>query len=103
MMIHIFEFFPKGKKCVVKVFFGKNPFAESENYEIFYHEVTHQLFAESKENNRGGSSGNSWIVEGIASYIETWVKKNGQWIPGGDTKIGMLDYAKKFLKKNTLL
>ena len=64
-----------------------------------YHEVTHQLFAETKERG-GGSQGNNWIVEGIASYMESWVKVGGKWHPGANLGSNRLQTAKAFLSAN---
>ena len=58
-----------------------------------YHEVTHQLFGETKEGS-GQSKGNNWVVEGIASYMETWQKVNGKWKPGSRIDSDRLQVAK---------
>ncbi|MBI3723035.1 DUF1570 domain-containing protein [bacterium] len=67
-----------------------------------YHEVTHQLFAETKEDKSGASSGNNWVPEGIASYIETWGKdpKTKKWVPGMNVKHERLLAAKQHLASN---
>ncbi len=67
-----------------------------ETLSTFYHEVTHQLFAETKPRG-GGSEGNNWVVEGIASYCETWVKVDGRWNPGVKTSVYKMAMAKQYL------
>ena len=52
-----------------------------ENMNTLYHEVTHQLLGETKDN-AGRSEGNTWLVEGIAAYMETWENEGGRWHPG---------------------
>lgn len=74
---------------------------DAETLKTFYHEVTHQLFAETKDGTRGGSQGNNWIVEGVATYIETWVKKDGRWYPGRDIRNPRLQVAKAFLERTS--
>lgn len=42
---------------------------------ITVHEVTHQLFAESRSvDKRGQTSANEWICEGVATFAEGWVE-----------------------------
>lgn len=66
-----------------------------------YHETTHQLFGETKEDHSGTSVGNNWVAEGIASYVETWGKDSkGRWVPGMKRNHGRLVEAKHFLEKN---
>jgi len=48
--------------------------------DTLYHEVTHQLLAETKDG--GSTSGKVWLVEGIATYMESWQKIKGKWRPG---------------------
>jgi hypothetical protein len=64
-----------------------------------YHEVTHQLFAETKPRS-GGSEGNNWVVEGTASYMETWAKVKGKWTPGVKKDHQRLMLIKKWLGEN---
>ncbi len=64
-----------------------------------YHEVTHQLFAETKPGQQG-SKGNNWVVEGIASYMETWEKVDGKWKPGHKIASERLQNARQFLAAN---
>jgi len=48
------------------------------------HEVTHQLFHETKRVAPNvGSQANFWIVEGAALYMESLVRKNGYYTAGG--------------------
>tara|TARA_B100001105_G_scaffold120996_1_gene97049 strand:- start:2463 stop:4058 length:1596 start_codon:yes stop_codon:yes gene_type:complete len=70
---------------------------EEETYRTFYHEVAHQLFAETKATRSSGSRGNNWVVEGIAVYIETWKKIEGRWVPGFETGGNRMNIAKRFL------
>ena len=55
---------------------------EENNDSTLYHEATHQLFYEtrfSKQNSRQvGTVANFWIIEGIACYMESLKRKNGQ-------------------------
>jgi hypothetical protein len=49
-----------------------------------YHEATHQLFHESRPVAADvGRRGNSWIVEGIAMYMESLREENGWYVLGG--------------------
>jgi hypothetical protein len=70
--------------------------------ETTYHEVTHQLFAETCSE-RGASvrsKGNNWVVEGIATYIETWAKDSrGEWVPGKNTGHFRMKDAQRVLAK----
>ena len=68
-----------------------------ETYRTLHHEVAHQLFDETKPDSRGGSQGNNWVVEGIASYIETWKKVDGTWRPGWEIDNNRLQTARSFL------
>jgi hypothetical protein len=68
--------------------------------DTLYHEVTHQLFGETKPQS-GGSQGNNWVVEGIASYMETWEKIDGKWLPGHKLDSPRLGLAKGYLAKVT--
>jgi len=72
----------------------------AEDVAVMLHEVTHQLFDETKEERSHGSKGNNWVVEGIASYIETWGKENGKWYPGRNVNHRRLQIAKQFLAEN---
>ncbi|MEM7230803.1 MAG: hypothetical protein AAF517_01425 [Planctomycetota bacterium] len=71
----------------------------SSTLDTLYHEVAHQLFAETKPGSRGGNAGNNWIVEGIASYVETWENKNGKWYPGRKTDTHHFAQTIRFLKQ----
>ena len=73
---------------------------EEETYRTFYHEVAHQLFAETKATRSSGSRGNNWVVEGIAVYIETWKKIKGSWIPGYEIDGNRMKIAQRFLAAN---
>jgi hypothetical protein len=69
---------------------------DQESLYTMYHEVTHQLFAETKEG-RGNSAGNNWVPEGIASYMETWQKVAGKWKPGARIDANRLQVAKRLM------
>ena len=71
-----------------------------ETYRTLHHEVAHQLFAETKSTARGGSQGNNWVVEGIASYIETWKVVGGRWLPGYEIENDRLRLTRRFLESN---
>ena len=73
---------------------------EEETYRTFYHEVAHQLFAETKATRSSGSRGNNWVVEGIAVYIETWKKIKGTWVPGYEIDGNRMKIAPRFLAAN---
>jgi hypothetical protein len=89
---------PGGAKCARTSHLYKTD--SDHDMSVMYHEVTHQLFAETKDEGgeRGGSQGNNWVPEGIASYVETWTRDaRGHWVPGGNKKHEWLMGAKKFL------
>jgi hypothetical protein len=66
-----------------------------------YHEVTHQLFDETKDRGSSSSTGNNWVVEGIASYIETWGRDaRGKLVLGVRKNHGRLRMAKEYLAAN---
>jgi hypothetical protein len=75
----------------------------SENREgtlsTLYHEVAHQLFAETKDGS-GNSTGNNWVVEGIATYLESWEKVKDEWRPGSKF-IREFQEAKSYLAADT--
>ncbi len=49
-----------------------------------YHEATHQLFHESRQVARDvGRHRNFWIIEGVATYLETLRQENGYHVLGG--------------------
>lgn len=68
-----------------------------ETYSTLYHEITHQLFEETKAYNRSGS-GKMWVVEGLATYMESWLKDHGKWKPGANVSIPELQGIASFLK-----
>jgi hypothetical protein len=79
---------------------GKGKARSKEDLATTYHEVTHQLFGETKENEEMRSVGNNWVPEGVATYVETCRDKSGSWSPGADTNSAYLAKAKAFLAKN---
>lgn len=51
-----------------------------------YHEATHQLFYESHSQNRAiADKGHFWVVEGVACYMESFQRRNGE-LSVGDPK-----------------
>ncbi len=72
----------------------------SSTIETFYHEVAHQLFAESKRTTPWESEGNNWVVEGIATYIETWKKDGKAWRPGANLRHESLQIARAALSRS---
>jgi len=70
----------------------------AEDLSTIHHEVTHQLFDETSKELRGSSKGNNWVVEGLATYVETWSKdERGSWVPGGNVEQRRLQAAKRIL------
>ncbi|OHB79856.1 MAG: hypothetical protein A2W31_01050, partial [Planctomycetes bacterium RBG_16_64_10] len=52
--------------------------------ETLYHEATHQLFHETRRVAKlVGRRNNFWIVEGIATYMESLAEQPGYWTVGG--------------------
>ncbi len=70
-------------------------------YSTLYHEVAHQLFAETRKDVGRGSTGNYWVVESLAVYVETWKKAGGEWIVGADHR--RIAGAKAFLSPSCTL
>jgi hypothetical protein len=67
------------KKRVAFFYFDGQP-----NPNVFYHEVTHQLFSETGRVAPDiGRDSDYWIVEGIALYMESLRPWNGNWTVGG--------------------
>jgi hypothetical protein len=66
-----------------------------------YHEVTHQLFSQTRKDESARSKNNNWVVEGVACYVETWGKDSkNNWVPGFDLNNGYLREAKAFLAEH---
>ena len=77
-------------KKKVAYFFADNP----SNQNVFFHEVTHQLFSETgRVTPEVGQSGNFWIVEGIALYMESLRVLDGYCTVGG-VDAGWLQFAR---------
>ena len=93
LLVHSAGFYSSGDR-VSRFYWSGN---EENTLSTLYHEVGHQLFAETKDTARGGSEGNNWVVEGIATYIESWIKKDGRWIPGGNLDESSLVQAEAVL------
>lgn len=63
------------------VYFFKNP--ELDAKATLFHEATHQLFSESNRRNWSvAETGNFWIVEGIACYIESYKPERSRFVLG---------------------
>lgn len=71
----------------------------SETIRTLYHETTHQLLGETKEN-AAGSAGNVWIVEGVAHYMELWEREEGRWLPGRRVDAPSMKAVARFLEEN---
>ncbi len=65
------------------------------------HEATHQLFHESRPvaDNVGGQA-NFWIVEGIATYMESLRMEDGQYVLGGFDDVRMKAARHRLLNDN---
>jgi hypothetical protein len=51
---------------------------------VMHHEATHQLFQQSRPAAGDvGERANFWIVEGIAMFMESLHRENGDWVLGG--------------------
>jgi hypothetical protein len=62
--------------------------------DIYFHEVTHQLFSETGRVAPGvGLRGNYWIVEGVALYMES-LRKMGDYYTVGGFDADRLQYAR---------
>ncbi len=62
--------------------------------DIYFHEVTHQLFSETGRVAPGvGGRGNYWIVEGVAMYMES-LRKMGDYYTAGGFDADRLQYAR---------
>lgn len=68
---------------------GRNPRAffyhtDDDDFSVLYHEITHQLFAESRVSYvQVGAGANFWIIEGIACYMESLREGDGFATLGG--------------------
>jgi hypothetical protein len=52
--------------------------------DLYFHEVTHQLFSETGRGTQGVSlEANAWIVEGVAMYMESIRRRSGFYTAGG--------------------
>jgi len=83
-------------------YFFHNPDPEANSDATVFHEATHQLFYESQPRQRGiAVQGDFWIVEGIACYMESFVRHQD-----GSTSIGDPNYIRfqaaryRLLKEN---
>jgi hypothetical protein len=62
--------------------------------DIYFHEVTHQLFSETGRVVPGvGLEANFWIIEGVAMYMESLRRRNGYYAAGG-SDANRLQYAR---------
>lgn len=73
-------------------------FAGEEQYAgTLYHEAAHQLFQETRRTARNvGRQDNFWIIEGIASYLESLTEHDGYYTLGG-AEAGRLPAARQRL------
>lgn len=56
---------------------------EDSDIQTLYHEATHQLFQESRPvSDRVGDEANFWIVEGLATYMESFRKEKDYYVLG---------------------
>lgn len=63
------------------VYFFHNPDEDTES--TLFHEATHQLFSDGKRRNwTVGETGDFWIIEGIACYMESFERNGGQNLLG---------------------
>ena len=70
-----------------------------QNNRTLQHEATHQLFHESRPvANNVGRGANFWIVEGIATYMESLREENGHFVLGGFDDIRMKAARYRLLK-----
>ncbi len=61
-------------------------YADDETLATQFHEATHQLFHERLHRGRpAGVNHNFWVVEGIATYMESLQKGDGYFVVGGPT------------------
>ena len=92
--------YTQDRECRASHFFAGE--GKAEVLRSVYHEVTHQLFSETKEDLSSTSSdeGNYWLVEGIATYSESWGKVGRSWVPGLDRRLDRFQQAKDYLEKH---
>jgi hypothetical protein len=65
---------------------------------IMYHEATHQLFHESRTvSPSAGHSGNFWIIEGVAMFMESLRREDGYDVLGGFDDIRLHAARYRFL------
>jgi hypothetical protein len=73
---------------------------EGQAPETVLHEATHQLFQESRRVSRQlGRRNNFWIVEGIATYMESLTECDGYWMLG-DPETGRFPAARQRLLRD---
>lgn len=67
------------------------PPERADGWRTIWHEATHQLFQETNNiRNMPGQRHNYWIIEGIATYMESFRMRNGYHVLGGldyDTRL----------------
>jgi hypothetical protein len=65
---------------------------------IVYHEATHQLFGEMRRVvPRPGQSGNAWILEGVACFMESLTERDGYCVLGGADAVRLNDARHRLL------
>ena len=63
---------------------------DDENIQTLYHEATHQLFQESRKvSDKIGAEANFWIVEGLATYMESLRKEKDYYVLGNPDDLRM--------------
>lgn len=64
-----------------------------------FHEGTHQLFFETHDNRSIGENAHFWIIEGIACYMESFKRKNGEFSLGDPNYIRFVGARNNLLQK----
>ena len=74
---------------------------QSAGEDTLFHEATHQLFYECQQMNRPiAEYGNFWIVEGIACYLESFRRNQGEFAVGDPGHIRFAGARMNFLDKS---
>lgn len=77
-------------------YFFYNPHDLAGNIETMYHEVTHQLLSESQPKIVDvGVTGNFWLIEGIACYLESFEIDESGAVSVGDPRHVRLHWARE--------
>lgn len=74
---------------------------DDQNLRTLYHESTHQLFQESREvSDKVGREANFWIVEGLATYMESLRKEKDYYVLGNPDDLRMRAARYRYLNDN---